>query len=47
MDSTGALTAEAHRAAAAAATACAAPIVAMIRTTLGRRLLFASTAFRG
>ena len=43
----GALTAEAHRAAAAAVTARTAPIVATNRTTLGRRLLIASTAFRG
>jgi hypothetical protein len=43
----GALTAEAHRAAAAAVTACTVPIVATNRTVLGRRLLIASTAFRG
>ena len=43
----GALTAEAHRAAAAAVTARTAPIIATNRTTLDRRLLIASTAFRG
>jgi hypothetical protein len=43
----GALTAEPHRAAAASVSARTAPIVATNRTALGRRLLIASTAFRG
>jgi hypothetical protein len=43
----GAFAAEAHRAAAAAVTACTVPIVATNRTLLGRRVLIASTAFRG
>jgi hypothetical protein len=43
----GALTAEAHRTAATAVTARIAPIVETDRTMLRRRLLIASTAFRG
>ncbi len=42
----GALTAGAHRAAVAAVTPGIAPVAATNRTTLGRRLLVVSTAFR-